>query len=65
LRGPESIKNEPHSGRPSTSKTDNTVKDVPAIVRSDRQLTVRNIASELNLNYTMVHQILPQATKHC
>jgi len=29
-------------------------------VRSDRRPTVRMIASELNLNHTMVHQILTQ-----
>ena len=56
----ESIKNEPRSGRPSNSKTDNNVEKVRALVRSDRRLTVRMIASELNLNYTTVHQILTQ-----
>jgi len=58
--GHESIKDEPHSGRPSTSKTDNNVEIVRALVRSNRRLTVRMIASELNLNHTMVHQILTQ-----
>ena len=29
-----------------------------ALLRSDRRLTVRMIASELNLNHTTVHQIL-------
>jgi len=57
--GRESIKDEPRSGRP-TSKTDDTVEKVRALVRSDRRLTVRMIASELNLNHTMVHQILTQ-----
>ena len=33
---------------------------VQALVRSDRRLTVRMIASELNLNHTMVHQILTE-----
>ena len=56
--GRESIKDEPRSGRPSTSKTDNNVEIVGALVRSDRRLTVRMIASELNLNHTTVHQIL-------
>ena len=56
--GRESIEDEPRSGRPSTSKTDNNVEIVGALVRSDRQLTVRMIASELNLNHTTVHQIL-------
>jgi len=34
--GRESIKDEPRSGRPSTSKTDNNVEKVRAIVQSDR-----------------------------
>jgi len=33
---------------------------VGALVRSDRRLTVRIIASELNLNHTMVHQVLTE-----
>jgi len=58
--GCESIKDEPCSGRPSTSKTDNNVETVGALVRSDRRLTVRMIASELNFNHTTVHQILTE-----
>ena len=58
--GRESIKDEPRSGRPSASKTDNSVEIVRALVRSDRRLTVRMIASELNLNHTTVHQILTE-----
>jgi len=38
--GRESIKDEPHSGRPSTSKTDNNVEKVQALVRLDHRLTV-------------------------
>ena len=38
--GRESIKDEPRSGRPSTSKTDNNVEIVGALMRSDRRLTV-------------------------
>jgi len=55
--GRESIKDEPRSGRPST---DNNVEIVGALVRSDRRLTVRMIASELNWNHTTVHQILTE-----
>ena len=60
LEGRKSIKDEPRSGRPSTSKTNNNVEIVGALVRSDRRLTVRMIASELNLNHTTVHQILTE-----
>jgi len=58
--GRESNKDEPRSGRPSTSKTDNNVEKVRALVRSDRRPTVRMIASELNSNHTMFHQILTE-----
>jgi len=58
--GRESIKDEPRSGRSSTSKTDKNVEKLRALVRSDRRPTVRMIPSELNLNHTTVHQILTQ-----
>ena len=58
--GRESIKDDPCSGRPSTSKMDNKVEKVRALVQSDVRLTMRMIASELNLNHTTVHQILTQ-----
>ena len=44
----------------STSKTDNNVELVRFLLRSDRRLTVRMIASELDLNHTTVHQILTE-----
>jgi len=43
--GRESIEDEPLSGRLSTSKIDNNVEIVGALVRSDRRLTVQMIAS--------------------
>ena len=58
--GRESIKDKPRSGRTSSSKTDNSVEIVRALMRPDRRLTVRMIASELNLNHTTVHQILTE-----
>jgi len=36
------------------------VEIVRALVRSDRRITERMIASELNLNHTTVHQILTE-----
>ena len=56
----EPVKDEPRSGRPPTSKTENNVEKVRALVWSDRRLTLRMIASELNFNHTTVHQILTQ-----
>ena len=45
LDGRESVKDEPCSGRPCTSKTDENVTKVRALVRSDRRLTVRMICT--------------------
>ncbi|GFW83648.1 protein GVQW3 [Trichonephila clavipes] len=59
----ESIENEPRSGRPSVSKTTENVVSVRDLVRSDRHLTVRIIGEELNLNHTVVHQILTNEVK--
>ena len=52
------MENETHAGRPSTLKTDENVEIVRSLVRSDSQLTLRIISSELNLNQFTVHQIL-------
>jgi len=54
------VENETHAGRPSTLKTDENVEIVRSLVRSDSQLILRMISSELNLNRFTVHQILTQ-----
>jgi len=60
LDGREQVEDEPHAGRPSTSKTEDNVERVRSLMRSDCQLTLRMISSELNLNRFTVHQILTQ-----
>jgi len=60
LEGREQVEDEPCAGKPSTSKTDDNVERVRSLVRSDQQLTLRIISSELNLNRFTVHQILTQ-----
>jgi len=55
LDGRECVEDEPRSGRPCTSKTDDNVTKVRDLVRSDRCLTVRIINSVLNLNHQTVH----------
>ena len=54
---------EPRSGRPSSSRTDENVDRIRDLVRSDRRLTVRMIGEELNLTHTTVHQILTNELK--
>ncbi|XP_066258179.1 histone-lysine N-methyltransferase SETMAR-like [Euwallacea similis] len=56
--GRGTIEDEPQSGRPSSSRTDENVDTIRDLVRSDRRLTVRMIGQELNLTHTTVHQIL-------
>ena len=58
LEGREQVEDEPHAGRPSTSKTGNNVERLRSFVRSDRRLTLRMISSELNLNQFTIHQVL-------
>ncbi|KAG8229823.1 hypothetical protein J437_LFUL008791 [Ladona fulva] len=52
------IEDEPRSGRPSSSRTNENVDIIQYLVRSDRRLTIRMIGLELNLIHTTAHQIL-------
>ncbi|XP_035212130.1 protein GVQW3-like [Stegodyphus dumicola] len=51
--GREHVKNRnmEASGRPSSSRTDFNTARVEEIIQTDRQVTVREIAAELDLNY--------------
>jgi len=46
----EEVENDHRSGRPSTSRTEENVQHVTEKVQSDRRLTVRMIAEELDMN---------------
>ncbi|GFV12768.1 protein GVQW3 [Trichonephila clavipes] len=61
--GRESIEDEPRIRRPLVSKTAENVVRVRDLVRSDRRLIVRMIGEEMNLNHTIVHQILTNELK--
>jgi len=60
LEGREQVEDGPRAERHSTSNTDDNVERVRSLVRSDRQLTLRMISSELSLNRFTVHQTLTQ-----
>jgi DNA invertase Pin-like site-specific DNA recombinase len=51
------MEDEPRSGRPCTSKTEENVTNLRTL-NSDRHLTVTMIGSELNLNHQTVYNIL-------
>lgn len=58
--GREEVEDDPRSGRPSTSRTDDNVERVRQMVRGDRRLTVRMIASELAVNHDCVWKIITE-----
>ena len=58
--GKEDMEDDPRSGRPTTSRTNENVERVKEKVRSDRRLTVRMIADELNMNSERVWRIITE-----
>ena len=48
------------SGQPKTERTDANVDRARTLVRSDRRLSVRVIAEELNMNRETVRQIVKE-----
>ncbi|KYN10054.1 hypothetical protein ALC57_17743, partial [Trachymyrmex cornetzi] len=56
--GRENVNDEPRSGRPSTSKTDENVQEVKEIVLKNRRITIREIADDLNISFGSCQSIL-------
>ncbi|KAL4083495.1 hypothetical protein QTP88_028811 [Uroleucon formosanum] len=56
--GQESLEDEERSGRPSTSKNDETIEKVKNLVRSDRRLRIQDMANALGISYGSVQNIL-------
>ncbi|XP_029174521.1 uncharacterized protein LOC114943111 [Nylanderia fulva] len=56
--GLENVNDEPRSGRPSTSKTDENVQEVKEIVLKNRRITIREIADDLNISFGSCQSIL-------
>ncbi|KAM7236005.1 hypothetical protein CapIbe_013191 [Capra ibex] len=59
-KGREDIRDDARSGRPVTHRTDENIKKVKDLVCSNRQLTVRMMAEELNLDKETVRLILKE-----
>jgi len=55
-----SVDDDPRSGRPSTSKTDDNVAKALEVIHSNRHLTVREVAEEVNISKTVCHEILTE-----
>jgi hypothetical protein len=61
LDGREIMDDEPHSGRPCTSKAEENVTNMRALVKSDQHLAVTVIGSELNLyHHQTIYDILTE-----
>ncbi|GFX89925.1 protein GVQW3 [Trichonephila clavipes] len=56
--GRQSVNSDPRSGRPSTSRIEDKIAQVKAVVRSDRRLTVREIAQECQISVGSCDEIL-------
>ena len=56
--GCESVEDKERSGHSSTSKTQENVERVSEMIRSNRQLTIREISEDLNVSYRSVQNIL-------
>ena len=58
--GREDVQEDPRSGQPKTQRTDINVDRVRTFVRSDRRLSVRVIAEELNMSRETVRQVVKE-----
>jgi len=56
--GRESVTDKERSGWPATSKTEENIAEVCQIVRENRQLFVRSIAEQVNINRETVRKDL-------
>jgi len=58
--GRESVTDEERSGRPATSRTEENIANVRQVVGENRQLTVRSIAEQVNIDRETVKEILTE-----
>ena len=56
--GRESVEDDEHSGRPSTSKTDENINKVRKMLINNRKLTIRELAEDLNIAYGSFQDIV-------
>lgn len=58
--GREEVADEPCSGRPKTARTDENVDRVRKVLRSDRRLSIQQIAGTLHMSTFAVHGIVTE-----
>ncbi|GFW95487.1 mariner Mos1 transposase [Trichonephila clavipes] len=56
--GRESVEEEPHAGRPSTSRTTENEQSARRMVNTDRRSSVRMIAEQLRMDKMVAHKII-------
>ncbi|GFX14265.1 protein GVQW3 [Trichonephila clavipes] len=56
--GREEVADEPRSGRPTTARTEDNVDRVHEVLRTDRRLSIQQIADTLNMSTFAVHGIV-------
>ncbi|UYV70425.1 hypothetical protein LAZ67_7002954 [Cordylochernes scorpioides] len=58
--GREEVADEPRSGRPTTSRTDENVDRVLEVLRTDRRLSIQQITDTLHMSTFVVHGIVTE-----
>ncbi|UYV69314.1 hypothetical protein LAZ67_6003231 [Cordylochernes scorpioides] len=58
--GREEVADEPRSGRPTTARTDEDVDRVLEVLRTDRRLSIQQIADTLHMSTFVVHVIVTE-----
>jgi len=61
-KGRTSIEDDERSGRPTTAKTDKNIEKVRELIRSNRRLTVREVAEDVGISKTVCDEILTDDT---
>jgi len=62
-RGEMSVEDHPHSGRPSTSRTDENVKEIRERINEDRQYTIDEISEATGVSWSSCQRILTMGLK--
>ena len=62
--GRESVENDPHSGRPATSRAPENVEHMWAAINKDCQLAVQELEADLGIPKPTVYEIFDTGSRH-